>query len=174
MKKKGTYLIAFFMLSMFVSNSTAQSKFKTSISFDPKMMTVGPYEHSEKGEWNLLFRFAYRKNHFEYSIFLESFEAISYGAIGVNANYLFLIPDDLNRFDRWELGVGPGFGVIYREELLVKEYFFEFNGEGRYFFNKHLGLMLLGNLKYRSDLVVRYDEKNPWRLSAFFGLVYRW
>ena len=163
-----------FFLSTFLVTLSAQNDFRVSLSFDPKMKALGPYDYSEDGEWNLLLKAAYKSKFMEYSFFLEGFDAISSGAMGVNVNYVFSLKDKQNRFDRWEFGIGPGFGVIYREELDVEENFFELNGEIRYFFNKHLGAMLLGNLKYRSDLVKEYDEEDPWRLSSFLGLIYRW
>lgn len=176
MKKSNLFCLFLLVLFLFskISYSQEDNDFRVSLSFDPKMIIVGPYSHSEQGEWDLLLRFAYRNKHMEYSLFAEAFKSISYGAAGVNINYLFYIKEAKNQFNRWEFGVGPGFGLIVRKELDLKENFIEFNGEARYFFNNGLGVMLLGNLKYRSDLVVKYDEDEPWRLSSFVGLIYRW
>ena len=142
-------IFIFCLLFLFLNKTSFAQKekdFRVSLGYDPKMKLLGPYETSEEGEWNLLFRFAHRRKHMEYTLFLETFDAISYGALGVGVNYLFLIKDSQNRFNRWEFGIGPGFGVIVRKELDVKENFFELNGEFRYFFNKNLGLTFLGNL----------------------------
>ncbi|MDG1806087.1 hypothetical protein [Flavicella sp.] len=176
MKKiKGSPLFVFvLLLIVFKSYGQKESDFRVSLSADPKMIVVGPYETSESGEWDLLLRFAYRRKHFEYSVFYEGFKAISYSSAGINVNYLFFKKDAQSRFNRLEFGVGPGFGVIVRKELDVRENFIELNGEFRYFFNKNIGLMFLGNLKYRSDLVVRYNETEPWRFSNFWGVIYRW
>ena len=168
------YSLFILFLVAFTSKAFAQNDFRVALSFDPKMKIYGPYDYSTSGEWNLLLRGAFKHKNFEYALFLEGFDAISYGAIGINVNYVFGIQDKQNRFDRWEFAVGPGYGVVLREELDVYEDIIEFNGDTRYFFNKNLGLQLLGNLKYRSDLVEEYDEEDPWRLSAFFGLIYRW
>lgn len=173
MKYLKSYLPLFFLIS-YVANTFSQNDFRASLSYDVKMKAVGPYETSETGEWNFLARFGYRHKNWEYQAFLENFESISYGAAGVGVNYLFLISDSQNRFNRWEIGVGTGIGVIVRKELGVQAPFYEFNGDFRYFFSKRWGASLLGNLKYRSDLVERYDEDDPWRLSGFLGLIYRW
>lgn len=161
------FITAFFKLN-------AQNDFRMSLLYDVKMKAVGPYETSETGEWDLLFRFAYRHKHWEYQFFLENFYAIKYGAIGFGAHYLYFIEDANKNFYRWEFAAGPGIGIIVREELGVEEPFFELNGDIRYFFNRSIGISVLGNLKYRTDLVERYDEEDPWRLSGFLGLVYRW
>ena len=176
MKKRFTLILSLCFLIFFkmIGYSQKDNDFRVSLSYDPKMKALGPYDYSEEGEWNVMFKFAYRRKHMEYSMFLEGFDAISYSAAGLNVNYLILLRDKKDRFNRWEFGVGPGIGTILRQELGVKTMFFELNGEIRYFFNNHLGAMLLGNLKYRSDLVKEYDEKEPWRLSSFLGLVYRW
>ncbi|MEI6866269.1 hypothetical protein [Flavicella sp.] len=143
-------------------------------SLDPKMKVLGPYDYSDKGELNFLFRFGYRFKHIEYSVFLETFDAIGYRAYGLNANYFFLLEDSKRRFNQWELGLGPGIGIVDRKKINVEGFFFEVNGEVRYFFNKHLGISLLENLKHRTDLVIRYNEKRPLRLSGFLGIIYRW
>lgn len=158
----------------FVSFGQDQKGFRTSLSYDVKMKAVGPYETSETGEWNFLYRFGYLHKHIEYQFFLENFNAISYGAIGVGVNYLFFIEDSKKRFNRWEIGAGPGVGIIVRRELGVEEPFFELNGDFRYFFSKKWGVSVLGNLKHRSDLVERYNEEDPWRLSGFAGVMFRW
>lgn len=174
MKKlaKGTLVLLLFFSAK--SYAQKESDFRVALSFDPKMKLYGPYDYSTSGEWNLLLRGFYKRNHFEYGIFIEGFDAISYGAIGINVNYVFELPDKKNRFSRWEFAPGLGYGVVLREELDVYEDIIEANGDIRYYFNKNFGLQLLGNLKYRSDLVTEYDEEDPWRLSAFFGLIYRW
>ena len=176
MKKKITLVLSLCFLIFFkmIGYSQKDNDFRVSLSFDPKMIIVGPYETSEKGEWDLLLRFAHRRKHFEYTLFYEGFKSISYSSAGIGVNYLFLKKDAKSRFNRLEMGLGPGFGVIVRKELDVRENYFEFNGEFRYFFNKHLGLMFLGNFKYRNDLVARYDEDEPWRFSNFWGIIYRW
>ena len=173
MKRPFVNLILLFIL-FFSTVTFAQSDYRVSLLYDVKMKAVGPYETSIEGEWNFLFRFGYRYKNWEYQAFVENFESISYGAAGVGVNYLFLIEDSEKRFNRWEIGVGPGIGIIVRKELGVEAPFYELNGEFRYFFNKKLGATLLGNMKYRNDLVIRYDEENPWRLSGFLGLVYMW
>ena len=121
-----------------------------------------------------MLKFAYRRKHLKYSLFLEGFDAISYSAAGINVNYLILLKDRESRFNRWEFGIGPGIGTILREELGVKTTFYELNGEIRYFINKNIGFMILGNCKYRLDLVKEYQEDEPWRLSTFLGMIYRW
>jgi hypothetical protein len=174
MKKSFKFLLFCFLFVFFTSSISAQSDYRISLLYDAKMRAVGPYETSLKGEWNFLLRFGYRYKNWEYQAFVENFKSISYGAMGIGVNYLFLIEDSKNRFNRWEIGVGPGVGIIVRQELGVETPFYELNGEFRYFFNKKLGASLLGNMKYRNDLVVEYDEEDPWRLSGFIGLVYRW
>lgn len=165
------FLIFFISVKSF---SQKESDFRVALSFDPKMKIYGPYDYSTSGEWNLLLRGFYKRNRFEYGLFIEGFDAISYGAVGININYVFEILEKNKQFNRWEFAVGPGYGAVIREELEVYEDIIEFNGDTRYYFNNHLGVQLMGNLKYRTDLVVEYEEDDPWRLSAFFGLIYRW
>ena len=92
-----------FFLSTFLVKISAQNDFRASLLYDVKMKRVGPYETSETGEWNLLLRFGYRHNHWEYQAFVENFKSISYGAIGVGVNYLFLIEDSKKRFNIQQL-----------------------------------------------------------------------
>ena len=168
--------IGIVVLGMFCTiSSLSQNKGLFSVMIDPKMLIVGPYETSEHGELDIIFKIAHHNPHHEIGLYSELFSAIGYYSFGMFYNYKFLIESEKKDFNRFVFPVGIELGFIKRkDEVDLLEYSFALNGSIRYFLVKNWAIEVNYRWIKRSDLTELYDEGFLMKSNMYTGLVYVW